>query len=71
MTVIDLWNTNEDWTPFTAVEVYEIGVGRTYEYTYYEEVVKVFGNSHVHAFSMNYVEDKISIQIYDEKRVIA
>lgn len=71
MTVIDLWNTNEDWKLFTAVEVYDIGVGRTYEYSYYEELIKDLGNSHVHAFCMNHGEDKISIQIYDEKKVIA
>ena len=71
MTVIELWNTCDNWTPFTAVEVYDIGLGRTYEYTYYEELIKDFGNSHVQEFSNNNVEDRLSIQIYDEKRVKA
>lgn len=67
MTVLELWNTCENWTPFTAVEVYAIGNGRTYEYTYYEDLIKDHADSHVHAFCFNNVEDKISIQIFNKE----
>lgn len=64
MTVIELWNAFENWTPFTSVEVYVIGTGRKYEYRHYEQFINDFGNSKVHTFSSNDSEDKICIQIY-------
>lgn len=66
MTVIKLYNAFENWTPFTSVDVYDIATGRTYEYSYYEELIKDMGNSNVHTFKYSYSEDKICIQIYDK-----
>lgn len=61
MTVIELWNAFEDWTPFTSVEVDDIN--GIHEYTYHEDAIRDFGNSSVITFSYNSADDKISIDL--------
>lgn len=63
MTVVELWSAFKDWTPFTAVEVYDTYAHRTYDYSYYEDAIKDFGDSSAVTFSYNSADNKISIDL--------
>ena len=61
MTVIDLWNSFENWTSFTYVEINDIN--GIHKYIDYEDAIRDFGNLSVITFRYNSVDDKISIDL--------
>lgn len=63
MTLAELWSAFKDWTPFTAVEIHDDYAHITYNYSYYEDAIKDFGDFRVVTFSYNSADNKISIDL--------
>ena len=61
MTLSELWSAFKGQAPFTAVEVYDDYVHRTY--SYYEDAIKDFGDFRVVTFSYNSTYNKIIIDL--------
>lgn len=63
MTVMNLWNVCDDWTPYTSVEIFDLSDLSTASFDYFEGVLKEYSDRKVDGFSVNNIQDKITIKI--------
>ena len=53
MTVTNLWNACGNWTPFSEVYVYCVSTAFSAEYSYFEDVIKDWGDSIITHFNLD------------------
>lgn len=63
MSVIELWNTCVDWFPATTMVVNSNGGDHLKTFESVEDCLKFCGKNTVSAFSVNTLEDIITIEI--------
>ena len=63
MTVQNLWELCENWTLFSNVRIYCAENRLCYDYTYYKEVLDVWGNNTVMHFGCDSNNDIIDIDV--------
>lgn len=63
MTVVELWNVFNSWTPFTNVTVFEYKTRQFHSFTYAEDVLNKYANCAVSSFDYNSATDLITIEV--------
>ena len=63
MTVVELWNAFDSWTPFTKVTVFEYKTREFHSTTYAEETLNKYANRAVSSFGYNSATDDITIEV--------
>lgn len=63
MTVVQLYNAFNKWTPFTIIEVFEHKSGEFHSYIYIEDMLKLYANHVVVSFDYDAEGDRIKIEV--------
>lgn len=63
MTVVQLYNAFNKWTPFTIIDVFEHKSGTFHSYIYSEDMLKRYANHVVVSFDYDTECDRIKIEV--------
>ena len=63
MTVTNIWNAFGNWTPFSEVCVYRVSTAFSAEYSYFEDVIKDWGDSIITHFNLDASTDTVTIMV--------
>lgn len=63
MTVVELWNVFNSWTPFTNVTVFEYKTRQSYSFKYAEDALNKYASCVVSSFDYNSETDEIAIEV--------
>lgn len=63
MTVVQLYNAFNEWTPYTIIDVFEYKSGELHSYIYSEEMLKRYANHVVVSFDYYAEGDRIKIEV--------
>ncbi len=63
MTVVELWNAFNSWTPFTNVTVFEYKTRQFHSFAYAEDVLNKYAIFAVISFDYNSTTNVITIEV--------